>query len=163
MRAGGVEALQRSVGGVGRSFSGRPHHQRKEHIEMTTTRLWRYDDPTWAEIDLVGYEVEALDGEIGRIDEASQEIGTRYLVVDTGPWIFGKKVMLPAGLVERVDLSNKRVHVGRTRDVIKRAPEFNEARHHDPRYREALAVYYGPSRAAMSRSSTDDGRVGSTF
>ena len=130
---------------------------------MTRITIWRYDDPSWDEIDLVGYDVEALDGEIGRIAEVGREIGTRYLVVDTGPWIFGKKVMLPAGLVERVDLSNKRVHVGRTRDVIKRAPELNEARHHDPRYREALAVYYGPGRPATSRRSMDDGRVGSTF
>ena len=130
---------------------------------MTTTTLWRYDDPSWAEIDLVGYAVEALDGEIGRIDEATQEIGTRYLVVDTGPWIFGKKVMLPAGLVERVDVANQRVSVSRTRDVIKRAPEFNEVRHHDPRYREALSVYYGPTRAATSHSSRDDGRVGTTL
>ena len=130
---------------------------------MTRITIWRYDDPSWDEIDLVGYDVEALDGEIGRIAEVGREIGTRYLVVDTGPWIFGKKVMLPAGLVERVDLSNKRVHVGRARDVIKRAPELNEARHHDPRYREALAVYYGPGRPATSRSSMDDGRVGSTF
>jgi hypothetical protein len=130
---------------------------------MTTTTLWRYGDPAWAEIELAGYDVEALDGEIGKIDEASQEIGTRYLVVDTGPWIFGKKVMLPAGLIDRVDVPNKRVHVGRTRDVIKKAPEFNEVRHHDPRYREALTVYYGPRQGVRSRSSRDDGRVGSTF
>jgi hypothetical protein len=127
------------------------------------TALWRYDDPSWAEIDLVGYDVEALDGEIGRIDEASHEIGTRYLVVDTGPWIFGKKVMLPAGLIERVDVPNKRVYVGRTKDVIKKAPELNEVRHHDPRYREALSLYYGPSRLTVSRTPRDDGRVGSTF
>jgi hypothetical protein len=130
---------------------------------MTTTMLWRYDDPTWAEIDLVGYDVEALDGAIGSIDEANRDIGTRYLVVDTGPWIFGKKVMLPAGLVERVDLSNKRVYVGRTKEVIKKAPELNEARRHDPRYREALSLYYGPSRLAAAQSPSDDGRVGSTF
>ena len=130
---------------------------------MTTTTLWRYEDSAWAELDLVGYDVEALDGEIGKIDEASQEIGTRYLVVDTGPWIFGKKVMLPAGLVERVDVANRRVYVGRTRDVIKKAPEFNEVRHHDLRYREALGVYYGPGRTATARRSRDDGRVGSSF
>jgi hypothetical protein len=129
---------------------------------MTTTTLWRYDDPAWGEIDLVGYDVEALDGEIGKVDAAGHEIGTRYLVVDTGPWIFGKKVMLPAGLVERIDVANKRVYVDRIKEVIKKAPEFNEARHHDPRYREALAVYYGPSRVTAWRSSTDDSRVGST-
>jgi hypothetical protein len=130
---------------------------------VTTMKLWRYDDPSWAEIDLVGYDVEALDGEIGQIAEAGHEIGTRYLVVDIGPWIFGKKVMLPAGLVDHVDVPNKRVHVGRTKEVIKKAPELNDARHHDPRYREALSLYYGPSRLTMPRSSSDDGRVGSTF
>ena len=71
--------------------------------------------------------------------------------------------MLPAGLVERVDIPNQRVYVGRTREVIKKSPEFNEVRHHDPRYREALAVYYGPRRVAAPRSSRDDGRVSSTF
>lgn len=120
---------------------------------MTTSTLWRYDDPAWDKIDLVGYSVEALDGEIGTIDEASQETGTRYLVVDTGPWVFGKKVMLPAGLVKRIDVSRKRAYIAQTKDVIKRAPEFNEARHHDRRYREALAFYYGPSRAATSQGS----------
>ena len=130
---------------------------------MTAITIWRYDDPTWAEIDLVGYDVEALDGEIGKIDAASQEIGIRYLLVDTGPWIFGKKVMLPAGLVERIDVPNKRVYVGRIKEVIKKAPEFNEARHHDPRYREALSVYYGSSRLTTPQSPRDDGRVGSTF
>ena len=130
---------------------------------MTTITIWRYDDPAWAGIDLVGYDVEALDGEIGKIDAASQEIGIRYLLVDTGPWIFGKKVMLPAGLVERIDVPNKRVYVGRIKEVIKKAPEFNEARHHDPRYREALSVYYGSSRLTTPQSPRDDGRVGSTF
>lgn len=45
--------------------------------------------------DTVGYGVEALDGNIGKIDEASDETGASYVVVDTGPWIFGKKVVLP--------------------------------------------------------------------
>ena len=125
---------------------------------MTTT-LWRYEDPAWADLDLVGYVVEALDGEIGTIDAASKEIGARYLVVDTGPWIFGRQVMLPAGLVERVDVANNRVYVGRTKAEIKNAPEFNLARHHDPRYREALTIYYGRNRPAPSARRGDDGRT----
>ena len=114
------------------------------------TTLWRYDDPSWAEIDLVGYDVDALDGEIGRVDAARAEIGARYLLVDTSPWIFGRQVMLPAGLVERVDTTSRRIHVRRTRQQIKKAPDFNLARHHDPRYREALSVYYGSGPRATS-------------
>ena len=32
-------------------------------------------------------------------------------MVKTGPWIFGRKVMLPAGVVSRVDVDAERVHV----------------------------------------------------
>jgi hypothetical protein len=32
-----------------------------------------------------------------QIDEATDEPGNAFVVVDTGPWVFGKKVMLPAG------------------------------------------------------------------
>jgi hypothetical protein len=125
-----------------------------------TTTLWRYDDPSWVDLDLVGYEVEALDGQIGKVAEASKEIGARYLVVDTGPWIFGKKVMLPAGLVERVDLEGERVYVRRTKDEIKNAPEFDIPRYREAAYREELNAYYGPRAAVYSVS--EDGRVGST-
>ena len=37
------------------------------------------------DIDVVGYSVEALDGSIGKIDEATFDAGTAYIVVDTGP------------------------------------------------------------------------------
>ena len=51
----------------------------------------------------VGYEVEALDGSIGKIDKATRDsAGMGYVVVDTGPWIFGKKVMpLPCSVCVR--------------------------------------------------------------
>jgi hypothetical protein len=49
--------------------------------------------------DIVGYGIEALDGSIGKVDEATYNAGSSYIIVDTGPWIFGKKVMLPAGVV----------------------------------------------------------------
>ena len=77
---------------------------------MTTTDLWTYGESTIANTDLTGFKVEAIDGSIGKIDEASNEIGASYLVVDTGPWIFGKKVMLPAGVVDRVDLDEETVY-----------------------------------------------------
>ena len=38
--------------------------------------------------------MEATDGSIGKVDEATSEGGSSYIVVDTGPWIFGKKVQL---------------------------------------------------------------------
>ena len=111
----------------------------------TTTRWdpWTYRDETWRGTDLRGYKIDALDGEIGSVDEATDQMGGSHLVVDTGPWIFGRKVMLPAGVVSGVDHQNKRVFVDRTKEQIKNAPEFDETMASDTTYREGLASYYG--------------------
>ena len=126
---------------------------------MSTTDLWTYRDGTpIASMDLSGFNVEAVDGSIGSIDEVSNEVGANYLVVDTGPWIFGKKVMLPAGVVDRVDSAEETVYVNRTKDEIKDAPEFDESHYRDEPYREALGGYYGRGRAANEARPTGERR-----
>ena len=107
--------------------------------------VWTYREATVVatEIDVSGYDVEATDGSIGKVDEATYETGRSYLVVDTGPWIFGKKVMLPAGVVTGVDEQEHRVFVDRTKDEIKNAPEYDEASQGDDEYRGRLGSYYG--------------------
>jgi hypothetical protein len=111
------------------------------------TDLWTYRDTTIGTANLTGYKVEAVDGSIGSIDEATNEVGASYVVIDTGPWIFGKKVMIPAGIVDRVDSANETVFVNRTKDEIKDAPEFDESRYRDEQYRDELNGYYGPGGA----------------
>ena len=109
----------------------------------TATGLWAYRDATWRGTALVGLDVEAIDGEIGKIDEATDDAEASCLVVDTGKWILGKKVMLPAGVIDRVDLDAEKVFVNRTKDEIKSAPEYDEKRRDDPAYRSELTGYYG--------------------
>jgi hypothetical protein len=116
--------------------------------ERTTTDVWTYGDQSTlgadmvGDVDLTGFGVEALDGGIGKIDEASYDIGSSFIVVDTGPWIFGKKVMLPAGIIKRVDVEDETVYVDRTKEQIKDAPEFEEDRYRDDAYRDELGGYY---------------------
>jgi hypothetical protein len=96
--------------------------------------------------DLDGYGVGAADGHIGKIDEATYEVGASYLVVDTGFWIFGKKRMIPAGVITRIDPDNRQVYVTLTKDQVKQAPDFEEARREQEAYRQELADYYGGTR-----------------
>ncbi|MEK8108959.1 hypothetical protein NKG94_37260 [Micromonospora sp. M12] len=92
----------------------------------------------------MGYQVQASDGRVGSIDETSDEADAGYLVVDTGPWIFGQKVLLPAGTVDRVDHQERVVHVDRTRQEIKHAPPFDPDSS-DPEYRDRVGTYYADS------------------
>jgi hypothetical protein len=110
---------------------------------MSAADLWTHRDTTVATTDLAGFKVEAIDGSIGKIDESTNDVGGSYIVVDTGPWIFGKKVLLPAGVIDRVDIADETVYVDRTKDEIKEAPEFDESRYRDAEYREEIGGYYG--------------------
>ena len=107
--------------------------------------LGTFSDPSWAEQDLRGFDVEARDGKIGTVDDRS-EVGSDHLIVDTGTWIFGKKVVLPVGLVERISFEERRLLVSRSKDEIKNAPDFDEELADDPRYGEELRRYYGGER-----------------
>jgi hypothetical protein len=115
-------------------------------MAMNNERIWGYREADWASSSqpLTGYGVEAADGSIGKIDEATYDVGSSYLVIDTGPWIFGKKVMLPAGIVDRVDHDGRTVFVSVSKDQIKNAPEFDETTYRDEQYRGELGTYYEP-------------------
>jgi PRC-barrel domain protein len=108
------------------------------------TELWTYRESIMLSpaVDLVGFHVEARDGSIGKIDETSNETGRAFLVVDTGPWIFGRKVLIPAGAVDRVDVDDRKVFVSLTKDQIKDSPEFESTRGYDEEYRNSLGTYY---------------------
>jgi hypothetical protein len=125
---------------------------------MFEQEMWNYrhDGESREQADLTGFGVEAIDGSIGKVDAASHDTDASLLVVDTGPWIFGKKVMLPAGVVDRIDHDDRKVFVHRTKDEIKHAPEYDDAMSADMTYRARLQAYYGPEGAGYRESDTRD-------
>jgi hypothetical protein len=113
--------------------------------EQTAWDPWSYRRSvglSGGKVDLVGFTVEAIDGEIGNIDEATYEAASSFVVVDTGPWIFGSKVLLPAGTIIRVDHTGRKVQVERTKEEIKSAPKFDKDGYTSRNYRDRLGDYY---------------------
>jgi hypothetical protein len=104
--------------------------------------IWTYSDEAIGDVDLTGYSVEAVDGGIGKIDEATYEIGGSHVVVDTGPWILGKKVLLPAGVITRIDPESETAYVRATKDEIKNSPEYDKDVVVDDSYRTRVGGYY---------------------
>ena len=113
------------------------------------TEMWTYREDLRNTTGLVGFGVEATDGSIGKIDEETNDVGRSYVVVDTGPWIFGRKVVIPAGTITRIDHEDEKVYVDMTKDQIKDSPEFDpELGWDDDGYRTRLGTYYGDLRRA---------------
>jgi hypothetical protein len=126
---------------------------------MSSTNIWTFRDDFTGDIDFTGWSVEARDGDIGKIDEATYDAGASHIVVDTGPWIFGKRVVLPAGVVDRFDPEQEKVFVDRTKDEIKNAPEYDPDLHRqDATKRDELGTYYGGGmrEGSMTRASGTD-------
>ena len=121
--------------------------------------LWSYPD-TVGRLDLTGFEVAAVDGDIGKIDEATHDVDASYFVVDTGMWIFGKKVLLPAGLIDRVDRDDEKVYVDRTKEEIENAPEFDKDNYQGDAYRSEVGGYYGSrTEEAEAERETEEERI----
>jgi uncharacterized protein (TIGR02271 family) len=96
------------------------------------------------EIKGLGVYTEGTDEKIGNVHDVlvDDDGHFRYLVVDLGFWIFGKKVLLPIGRA-RIDYSRDRVTViGLTRQQAEELPEFNERLALDYDYEERVRGVY---------------------
>ncbi|MFJ4920302.1 PRC-barrel domain containing protein [Streptomyces sp. NPDC088725] len=107
--------------------------------------LWTYPPQVsyLPEQSLVGFTVETPSGTIGHVDRQVDRTGMRHLIVDTGVWVFGKSMLVPAGAVSAIDMEARTVKVTRTRDEIKEAPRFTtDSETSDPAYLAAVGRYY---------------------
>lgn len=103
--------------------------------------LWVAEDFEAVSSDVIGFSIQARDGGAGTVDDASSDVGACCIVVATGR-LFGVKVILPAGMIDRVDHAKKRVYVKVTRDQLKSAPEYEPIGLKDDAYKARIASYY---------------------
>ena len=98
--------------------------------------------------DIKGMSVytQGSDEKIGTLSDAlvDDQGKFRYLIVDVGFWIFGKKVLLPIGR-GRIDSSSDRVYVTMTRQQAEHLPEYKEGMALDFDYEERVRGAYRPT------------------
>jgi len=105
--------------------------------------LWNYGDDLERRSDLEGFSVAALDGDVGKIDDATYDVDSSYIVIDTGPWIFGRRVLIPAKAIVRVDIPNETVFLRLKKQQIEDAPDLQDVQGSE-RDRELIGAYYAP-------------------
>jgi sporulation protein YlmC with PRC-barrel domain len=80
--------------------------------------------------ELFGYDIQAADGEIGKVNDFyfnEKEWTTRYLVIDTGPWFLGDKVLVVPSALGKPNWAAESFPVDLTREQIKESPNVNTA------------------------------------
>lgn len=106
--------------------------------------------------DKIGSVYDIIVDETGRF---------RYLVLDTGFWIFGKKVLLPVGRAS-IDYGQKRVYAkGLTKDQAESLPEYDDSMTIDHDYEDRVrniyrGVEYNPNDTVRTNEARTAGTAG---
>lgn len=107
--------------------------------------------------DIKGYDVYTeTEEKVGSIyDALLDETGRfRYLVIDTGFWVFGKKVLVPVGRVQ-MDYDRHRVYVtGMTKEQAEALPEYDDSMTVDYDYEERVRHVFRPTTTATTARPT---------
>lgn len=93
-----------------------------------------------------GYAIAASDGRLGTVtdflfDDASWLI--RWVVVDTGNWLSGRKVVLPPSVLGHVDPKEDQFSVRLTMQQVKDSPDIDTARPVSRQMETNVYDYYG--------------------
>jgi hypothetical protein len=100
----------------------------------------------WHASAINGYAIAASDGPIGTVsdflfDDASWLV--RWLVVDTGNWLSGRKVLLPPSVLGLLDAKGQEVSVKLTKQQVKESPEIDTDRPVSRQMETNVYDYYG--------------------
>ncbi|MBE9167640.1 DUF2382 domain-containing protein [Pleurocapsales cyanobacterium LEGE 06147] len=116
-----------------------------------------YKEDIFGGDDIKNYSVYSEQEEkIGTVDDILvDESGSfRYFVIDTGFWIFGKKVLLPVGRAH-IDYNQHRLYaLGMTREQVESLPEYREDMTIDYDYEERVRNVYRPGVAGTTGATT---------
>jgi sporulation protein YlmC with PRC-barrel domain len=93
--------------------------------------------------DLRGYVIRATDGVIGAVDDLYFDDETwaiRYLIVDTGNWLSGRKVLISPVAIGQPDWLGQQLPVSLTKAQVERSPDIDTrkpvSRQHEAEYFE---------------------------
>src|SRR5271170_3493067 len=100
----------------------------------------------WNASAIDGYAIEASDGDIGTVsdflfDDASWLV--RWLVVDTGNWLSGRKVLLPAFALGHLDAERREFAVRLTMQEVKDSPDIDTKRPVSRQMEASIYDHYG--------------------
>jgi sporulation protein YlmC with PRC-barrel domain len=96
--------------------------------------------------DLLGYAIRATDGIIGKVDDFyfdDEDWGVRYLVVETGTWLSGRKVLISPIALGHAGWMARRLPVALTRAQVEHSPDIDTRKPVSRQHEAQYLGYYG--------------------
>jgi PRC-barrel domain len=96
--------------------------------------------------DLIGFQLVVADGEIGYVEEFyfdDERWALRYVVVNTGNWLSGRRVLVSPFAVRQVEWENRQLHAALTKSQIEESPDIDTHKPVSRQMEAKYADYYG--------------------
>src|SRR5262245_33937354 len=96
--------------------------------------------------ELVGYTIHATDGDIGVLDGLyfdDAEWTIRYMVVNTGKWLPGRKVLIVPLALQQPNWKAQSLPVALTKEQIRNSPGIDTAKLVSRQHETDWHAYYG--------------------
>jgi len=100
----------------------------------------------WNSSKINGYAIAASDGQLGTVSDFLFDDATwmvRWLVVDTGKWLPGRKVLLPPFVLGHLDSKEQEFSVRLTMQQVKDSPDIETDRPVSRQMETSIYDYYG--------------------
>lgn len=95
---------------------------------------------------LIGYQISATDDGIGSVNDFyfdDQSWTVRYIVIDTGPWLFGRRLLVSTDAIAAIDSLGTTVNVDLTKAQVENSPDLDLERPFTREQEIELHNYYG--------------------
>jgi uncharacterized protein YrrD len=142
--AGGLWAS--GVGTTGMMMPVQESIEPKEQKENDTVNETQGDPNLRSTDKVTGYHIKATDGRIGDVEDFIIDADTwkiKFLLVDTGNWFPGKKVIIAPQWIKEIKWEVSEVTVNATVEQVKNSPEYQSNKYLDDGYEQMLTNYYG--------------------
>ena len=95
--------------------------------------------------DLQRLTIHAVDGEIGKPEELYFDDSTwsvRYLVINTGTWLLGRRVLIAPVVITEIDDSASAIKISLTQEQVRNSPLVDTKKPISRQYEEEYYRYY---------------------
>jgi hypothetical protein len=115
--------------GYGGIFGITPFPVFENPLSQKSSKPERQDDPHLRSTHQVsGYRIHATDGEIGHVKDFivdDENWAIDFLVIDTGNWLPGRKVLISPKWIKNVSWADTSVYLDRTRQSVENSLDFD--------------------------------------
>lgn len=94
---------------------------------------------------MLGFSIMAVDGELGKVRDIyfdDRNCALRYLIVQTGSWLLGRKVLIAFASVKNINCENHTFSVDLTCDQVRHSPDIDTEKPVHQQHEQELNEHY---------------------